>query len=238
MNGEASFSTIESTSNRPRPLHPGPCPFCGIALNPQTDIEVNRFHFQGEEYVLVRNNNPIAQNQLILFPRPRPHPPGFLDHRIDLNGKDVELMAHLSTNKLCDFDCPKVGGQPSLVSALSGPGDDHLAAQPWATYVNASPSSGRSVTHLHISCLVARSVPVLRVEPVPWQVCEDSNGTIISRLSSDGFYAIVVEASSSVLAGQTIEKLHKAMDQWEIPYNPRVNPLSVNAESPKAIFRY
>src|SRR5438105_1914670 len=78
-------------AGRKRPLHPGDCPFCGMAEGVDMGQSVGRLNFSGEHYLVVNNRNPIVERQILLIPVPVTNSRGYLDHRLDLNSQDVNL---------------------------------------------------------------------------------------------------------------------------------------------------
>jgi threonine dehydrogenase-like Zn-dependent dehydrogenase len=213
-----------SRSGRPRPLHPPPCPFCGIVTGRSQAERVSVVSFNDESYFITDNNNPIVHNQLLIFPCPRKDSEGFLEHRIDIVASDVELMIKLTRDGFSGLPCRHNDGSSPAVRLESSGESAAIYSRPWAAYINAFPGSGRSVQHLHINCLPAHHVPILDAEPAPWQVSRDpETGAGISRFSGTSFYGLVIEGDGAAVA-QTVARLHVEMNTWEHPYNLLVYP--------------
>lgn len=213
-----------SRSTRPRPLHPPPCPFCGIATGKEKAESVSYLRFSDHNYIVTENINQIVDNQLVVFPRPEKDQEGFLNHRIDINATDVELMISMARSGFSGLLLARDG--PHSPPAESSDREDllPLESQPWVAYVNAFPGSGRSVQHLHINLLPAGFVPILSAISAPWQVCQDrKTGAVISRFAGTSFYGLVIDGDPQAIA-VTHERFHAEMNKWERPYNLLVYP--------------
>ncbi|HYI11290.1 MAG TPA: alcohol dehydrogenase catalytic domain-containing protein [Thermoanaerobaculia bacterium] len=194
----------EKRSGRKHPLHPGSCPFCGMAAG----NAVRRLTFQGEQYLVIRNNNPIVEGQLLFTPAPK------REHRLDVSANDVLLALSMARS---GFSKLRMRRAEDVVPAGT-------AETPWACYVNAFPGTGRSVAHLHINCVPAHHVPLPPDAVAPWQIGTAKNGTAISRHAGVGFYALVVENDNEKALATTIADLHRRMNEWQQPYNLLVYP--------------
>jgi threonine dehydrogenase-like Zn-dependent dehydrogenase len=198
----------ESRSGRKRPLHPGDCPFCGMAKTKSVGL----LNFAGENYLVVGNSNRIVERQILIVPALVKDSRGRSNHRLDLNAHDVGLALNL-----CRQGFRGMSYKPSASDSVECHPD--VFEQPWACYVNAFPGTGRSVAHLHINCVPAHYVPLLSNNVAPWQICSSSNGSTLSRLADVCFYAIAIENADDHELGATVAELHKQMNDWELPYN-------------------
>lgn len=221
-------------SRRPRPLHPGSCPFCNIAFGKQDVEAISAVLFEGEEYLLVPNHNPIVADQVLFFPRPGRHEMEFLDHRIDLNAQDIRVIEKVTTVGFSNLRCDRVADDEPVVRTMSNGSLEDVYSQPWVAYVNAFPGTGRSVTHLHINCVPAHHIPLLKAETAPWLVSQGaSKQTVISRFKDTSFYGLVVEGDDCTAVADTLARLHREMNNWEIPYNLIAYPSNLDDLGPR-----
>lgn len=220
---------------RPRFLHPGPCPFCGMAIQDNPEIHMSAIYLKEDghrnEYIVIQNNNPIVKNQLLIFPAPIPNKDGFLDHRIDINVSDVALIAQLTSNGFSNLHCTSFRKHLPLVNANYINELEIPFSKAWAVYVNSFPGTGRSVPHLHINCVPADYVPLPRAAPVAWQISQDAkNRTTISRITGLNIYGLTFEEVRAMAVANTLVRFHNEMNKWEIPYNI----ISYTLESPNS----
>jgi threonine dehydrogenase-like Zn-dependent dehydrogenase len=202
---------------RRRPLHPGPCPLCALVTEPAPTQPVSFLEFAGETILAIQNNNPIVEGHLLLFPPPAPEGWRLVEHRIDLDVADFELILTIAATGFDGLSIrpdPRTSGIPVLDEASA------VRTRPWAVYVNAFPGTGRSVEHLHLNGVPAHHVPLPPWPVAPWSICADrSQGTTMSRLAGAPFYAIAVEGATAPDVAATLARLHAEMNRWQVPYN-------------------
>ncbi len=218
----------EKRFKRPKPLHRGPCPICRIVLDAQDRREVSSVQYQGERFWITRNTNPIVDDHLLIFPHDEHYSKDGLPHRIDLNEADVLLTIDLAMKGFTGMPLQAEGEHPILVKkAEKGHWEDPFGL-PWAVYVSPFPGSGRSEPHLHVNCVPAHYIPLPKADAVPWQVCQDAqNGTVISRLSNAGFYALAFQGKNPKAVAQTVIRFHYYMNAWETSYNLFAYPMTL-----------
>ena len=218
----------EKRFRRPKPLHPGPCPICRVAVDAEDKREVSSVQYNGELFWIIRNTNPIVDDHLLIFPHDENFSADGLPHRIDLNEADVLFSIDLAMKGFTDMPLRSEGKHPALVKkTATGRWEDPFGL-PWAVYVSPFPGSGRSEPHLHVNCVPAQYVPLPKADTVPWQVCQDArNGTVISRLSGAAFYALAFEGKDPEAIAQTVIRFHFYMNAWEIPCNLIAYPMTL-----------
>src|ERR1035441_9520256 len=132
-------------AGRKRPLHPGDCPFCGMAAGVDTGQSIGRLSFAGGHYLVVNNRNPIVERQVLLIPVPVMNSLGYLAHRLALTSKDVKLALSLARRGFegLDYTSPSDAAAAAKLPRPDEPSS--IFGLPWACYVNAFPGTGRSV---------------------------------------------------------------------------------------------
>lgn len=227
--GWGTFYLEPENRERRRSLHPGPCTFCDMALGKVPERRRTRFQFQGSEFYVIENLNPIVEDHRLIFPSPQANADRFLEHRIDLSPLDVALVAELVCHGFSRLEIRKLkqgdlGLQPSA----------EVNRRPWAIYANLFPGSGRSISHLHLGCVPAHHVPLMPPEAVPWQICQDAEtGAVFSRLANTGFYALAIDYDDFEGLASTLDRFHQAMNRWGMPYNLVAFPIAGEGGEPR-----
>jgi threonine dehydrogenase-like Zn-dependent dehydrogenase len=194
------FVANPKRTGRKQPLHPGDCPFCGISENRTHKGWPGQVSHGDDEYLIVRNKNPIVRRQRLIIPAGVDRGSHSV-HRLDLNANDVCLALRLART-----------GFSGLLP--------HAEDRPWACYVNAFPGTGRSIAHLHINAVPGSHVPLLQETAAEWQICGDrATGSTISRLAGVDFYALTVDSPDAMRLAAIVADLHRHMNEWQQPYN-------------------